>query len=234
MCTVSYIPKNEGYIVTFNRDESEARSTEHPKKRILNNGLLITAPKDLVKGGTWIAIDDNGRTACLLNGGFTKHIPKKKYRISRGYLVINAFEAANFSDFLSNLFLEDMEPFTLLLFEPKIIQQLVWDGHTINSSKLPIESKHLWSSSTLFTPEEHSTKLNYLMEALEDNSSDSEQILKIHGKENKTPFVIDRKTVKTVSITQHYFNGKNSKLTYISKLKLNEKSTSILSTLYQS
>ena len=131
MCTVSYIPKSEGYIVTFNRDEAPDRTAEPPKKRILKNGLVLTAPKDLLKGGTWIAIDANGRTACLLNGGFAKHIRKNEYRKSRGYLVIDAFEAANFNAFLANLFLEDMEPFTLLLFEPKLVQQLVWDGNTI-------------------------------------------------------------------------------------------------------
>ena len=191
------------------------RKAEPPKKILLENGTIITAPKDLQKGGTWIATDGNGRAGCLLNGAFIKHIRRPFYKSSRGNLVLSAFEASNFDNFLSEVELKDIEPFTLVLIEPKTIQKLVWDGSKKQIEKLPTQSVHLWTSATLYTSQERADKYNYLMTALKDKDLDDKDILKIHGQVSNTPFVLNRYKVKTVSIAQINYSHKNSKLAYI-------------------
>ena len=54
MCTVTFYPNNNEYILTSNRDEVKHRPTLAPKKYNINN-QEITFPKDEVAGGTWIA-----------------------------------------------------------------------------------------------------------------------------------------------------------------------------------
>lgn len=217
MCTVSYVPGEKGYTLTFNRDEDPSRMAEPPRRIFLDNGTTITAPIDSFKGGTWIAIDDKGRAVCLLNGAFFKHIRRSQYRTSRGNLVIAAFRFFDFEDFLSSIFLDDIEPFTLLLIEPQKIQKLVWDGNKKYIVQLPNHLVHLWSSATLYTSKDHVNKHRFFMNALENIGSGSGEILRIHGKETNTPFLIDRPHVKTVSIVQFNYEGESSSLTYVSK-----------------
>ncbi len=234
MCTVSYVPEKKGYILTFNRDEDPSRKAELPKKLTLGNGTVITAPRDKQGGGTWIAQDENGRSACLLNGAFFKHIRQSPYRMSRGQLVIKAFEFSDFDDFLSDICLDAIEPFTLLLIAPEKIQKLVWDGVEKYIEKLSAKEVHLWSSATLYTSAQHAHKYSYFIEALKNKGSGSDQILRIHGKETDTSFIIDHPLVKTVSITQLVYDGGNSNQTYIIKEPSNEKKISVSGSFNQS
>ncbi|MEP4946137.1 MAG: NRDE family protein, partial [Flavobacteriaceae bacterium] len=144
MCTVSYVPLDNGYVLTSNRDENPKRQTTLPNKIQLKNSTVIYSPIDVLKGGSWIAMDENGRTACLLNGAFLKHKPKAAYGKSRGQIVLDAFEANDFTNYTLFVFLEDIEPFTLLLLEPNHIQKLVWDGTKKHIDHLPPNSSYLW------------------------------------------------------------------------------------------
>ena len=227
MCTVSYIPKWKGFILTSNRDESPLRVTRLPMEEVLSNGTKITFPQDANKGGSWIAMDDNGRAACLLNGAFRNHKKKEKYRASRCSIVIAAFEAESFESFLSDLSLENIEPFTLLLVSSGKLQTLVWDGYRKHISDLATDTPHLWSSSTLYSSEQHATKLEYFLESLDFNNTTESSVLKIHGSEKDTPFILRGDDISTVSITQLSFNGKQRKITYILKKKRDEELISI-------
>ncbi|MBO0322266.1 NRDE family protein [Muricauda sp. CAU 1633] len=223
MCTVSYVPFKEGYILTSNRDENPLRVTKLPNKIALENGTTITTPTDVAGGGSWIAFDETGRVACLLNGAFIRHIRKSHYRESRGRYVIEAFERTSFEDFAQSAYLEDIEPFTLLLIEPKRIQKLIWDGDKKYLWELSSDSVHLWSSATLYTSKDQQEKEHYFINTLNDNGIGEEQILQIHGRDHNTPFIINRHNVKTVSITQLVYNGEKSNLEYILKKERNEK-----------
>lgn len=223
MCTVSYIPHKMGYFLTSNRDEDPQRGTELPEKTTLGNGTVITAPRDIKEGGTWIAMDENGRAACLLNGGLLKHIRHSNYRQSRGHFVIEAFEASDFDVFIESVFLRNIEPFTMLLIEPDSILKLVWDGTKKYTSELSSDAVHLWSSSTLYTPGDHAAKEYYFINALKVKALDREQILQIHGKDKDTPFILDRHNVKTVSITQVIYDGIKVRLDYFIKKEQDEK-----------
>ncbi len=223
MCTVSYIPNKNGFVVTSNRDENPLRITKSPKKITLANDRVVTAPIDALEGGTWIAMDENGRVACLLNGAFQKHIRQTKYRRSRGHFIIEAFEATNFEDYAASVFLDNIEPFTLLLFESNRIQKLIWDGKKKYIWELSSDAVHLWSSSTLYSSENHAEKEHYFIKCLEAKGLNENNILQIHGKDYDTPFIINHCNVKTVSITQLVNDGENASLLYILKKQHDEK-----------
>lgn len=227
MCTVSYIPNKNGFVVTSNRDENPLRVTKPPKKITLANGTVITTPRDVHEGGTWIAMDKNGRAACLLNGAFKKHIRQSNYRRSRGHFVIEAFETSDFEYYMSSVFLDNIEPFTLLLIEPSRILKLIWDGSEKYVWELSSEAVHLWSSSTLYTAKNHAEKERYFINALKEKGLDKKQILQIHGKDYDTPFIINHHKVRTVSITQLVYDGENSSLVYNLKKQHDEESTPI-------
>ena len=227
MCTVSYVPLDKGYVLTSNRDENPMRPTNLPNKIQLKSGTTICSPIDALKGGTWIATDEEGRTACLLNGAFVKHEPKTTYRKSRGQFVLDAFDATDFKSYVQSVILEDIEPFTLLLIAPNQIQKLVWDGTQKHIVHLPSNELYLWSSSTLYSADEHVKKEAYFLEEMSRKENSLNLIVEIHGKDKVTPFILKHATLRTVSITQVVYNGKKSTLNYFLKDNTNETSNSL-------
>lgn len=216
MCTVSYFPVDQGYILTSNRDEDPHRQTAPPDTYSISGGKKITFPRDMEKGGTWIAMDDLGQVACLLNGAFVRHVRKDQYRMSRGQLIIDAFAASGFELFISEIDLEDIEPFTMILVNPDGLHKMVWDGREKYAGKLDHHKSQLWSSATLYSDAEHAIKEQFLENSLQRlKIIDRESILHIHGRDTTTPFILDKKKVKTVSITQVFFDGKESRMIYL-------------------
>lgn len=216
-----------GFLLTSNRDEDPGRKTGAPEKVVLPGGRGITTPRDLEKGGSWIAMDDTGQVSCLLNGAFSRHQRRPSYRMSRGQLVFEAFEAASFEAFAVAINLEDIEPFTLLFAGPGQLQKLVWDGSRKYHWELPADSVHLWSSPTLYSPVQHAGKERYFKEALMEAPRSPEAVLKIHGKEGNTPFILSRTTVRTVSITQIHTRESAATMEYIPKKNIDEKTVSV-------
>lgn len=202
MCTVSYIPLKNGYILTSNRDENPDRSTMLPQQQQLSNGETIVAPIDASKRGTWIATNTKNKTACLLNGAYIKHQRSLPYKRSRGHYVIEAFMHYTFSKFVMRVDLDKIEPFTLVFIENETLQVLVWDGNKKHYNTLDSNTPQLWSSSTLYTEEEHQKKELFLKNTLNRSSPDKTQLLNIHGLKENTPFILNRPHTKTVSIAQ--------------------------------
>lgn len=221
MCTVSYIPTSEGFFLTSNRDEDPDRKTLPVQDITLSNGDQLKAPVDFKGGGTWMASNQTGKVACLLNGAFVKHKRELPYRKSRGQFVFEAFEYPSFSEFIEKTDLQNIEPFTIILIDD-FLQVMIWDGQTKHRLMFDKSTSHIWSSSTLYTQEEHIEKYYFFMDSIKDINPDSETILKIHGIDENTPFILDLPHVKTVSITQFVMNTEKTELTYHLKLNKDE------------
>ena len=208
MCTVSFIPKSNGdFILTSNRDESPNRSTLLPQIYKVN-GVDLLFPKDEVAGGTWIGASDKKRLICLLNGGFDPHIPKEKYRLSRGVIVTDILTSEDAVKKINSYDFNDIEPFTIILVDYKDrlhLYELVWDGiekHFTEKPLLPI----IWSSSLLYPRIIKKQREDWFFEFLKTSETISEErILNFHktaGNGNKdSNLVMDRGFVRTKSIT---------------------------------
>ena len=208
MCTVSFIPKsNDEFILTSNRDESPNRKTLSPQIYTIN-GVDLLFPKDEVAGGTWIGASDRKRLICLLNGGFKPHIPKEKYRLSRGVIVTDILTSEDAVKKINSYNFNDIEPFTIILVDYKDrlhLYELVWDGvekHFTEKLLLPT----IWSSSLLYSKAIKKQRKEWFLEFLNSSETISEKrILNFHktaGNGNKNSnLVMDRGFVRTKSIT---------------------------------
>ena len=100
MCTVTYLPQgNDHFLLTSNRDEMPSRS---PRSITVSEfaGQKLAFPRDEMAGGTWLAVSDHNRLACLLNGAFERHDRNPPYRMSRGVMVLEYFTYRDTADFL--------------------------------------------------------------------------------------------------------------------------------------
>lgn len=209
MCTVSFFPKENGdFILTSNRDESPNRNTILPEIYEVNHSKLLF-PKDEKAGGTWIGISNKKRLICLLNGGFEAHIPKQKYRLSRGVIVTELLTAEDVVLAIKSFDFKDIEPFTIIAVDYKDslhLYELVWDGNEKHFSEKPLMPT-IWSSSLLYSAETKEKRKIWFSEFIIKTKNPSEvEILNFHkmaGEGNKkTNLVMDRGFVRTKSITK--------------------------------
>ncbi len=150
MCTVSYIPNNQGYILTNNRDEHIARAVTQLAQNS-NKNVSVHFPLDPVGKGSWIAAASDGRVACLLNGAFVKHHRYPPYAMSRGRLLLNYFKHTSSTAFIQKSNFNNIEPFTLILLSNQNkITQIRWDGRQRFINFLHPGQAHFWSSCTLY------------------------------------------------------------------------------------
>lgn len=208
MCTVTYLPTNEGqYILTSNRDEWPGRPTSTPIKHEGPDGQTLLYPTDCMAGGSWIAISNNGATACLLNGAFERHNRNPSYRRSRGLVLVDAFAYDSFSEFVAEYDFTEIEPFTLLFLHDKVLNELRWDGTQTHNSLPDQTQPHIWASATLYTPEYIAKRKVWFDEWLQTHHEYTpEEIMQFHhtgGEGNKYNDIIMNREglVQTVSIT---------------------------------
>jgi hypothetical protein len=221
MCTVSFIPISEkDFILTSNRDESPFRKTLAPKK-YNEDEIKMLYPKDELAGGTWIGASGNNRLICLLNGGFTSHERKEKYRLSRGIIVKDLLKADDVFNAITNYNFIEVEPFTIILvsWEPIVtLYELVWDGVNKHFNEKPLVPT-IWSSSLLYSKEIKKKRESWFSEFLKnENIITNEKLLNFHktsGEDNpKTNLIMDRGFVKTKSISQFSYNHGKGTMRY--------------------
>lgn len=150
MCTVSFVPVREKFIITSNRDEKTSRKNAVRPQLSIYNGQKLFYPKDGDAGGTWIVMKENGDTAVLLNGAFLCHTAEPPYRMSRGIVLLEIFSTERPSITFTKIDLGDIEPFTLILLENNCLYEFRWDGTEKYYRQLSINRSHIWSSTTLY------------------------------------------------------------------------------------
>src|SRR4030095_8742061 len=150
MCTVTYIPTGEKKFITSNRDEKTFREKAlQPKSHLLDDVRLIY-PKDGEAGGSWIALNENGNVAVLLNGGFEKHISKPPYRKSRGLVFLDIIKHTSPAKYFLDVDLFKIEPFTIVLFEQNKLIECRGTEEEKFCKELDQLKPHIWSSATLY------------------------------------------------------------------------------------
>jgi uncharacterized protein with NRDE domain len=207
MCTVSFVRVNDAVIITSNRDEHVQReNAAAPAFHQLQNKKIIF-PKDARAGGTWFAAGDNGIVAVLLNGAFQKHIARPPYRKSRGLILLEIIEADEPLSFFKTLDLDNIEPFTVVLYQPGLLHELRWDGNDKHEKALDITGNYIWSSATLYSDEVIEHRKNLFEKFIHSSAGiTAATVHDFHASNHgdaENGFVISRQTgMKTFSITQ--------------------------------
>lgn len=184
MCTLTYIPKENGYLLGNSRDVGLDRANAiFPSFANSKTDERLVFAKDYISQGSWLVINSNFfSSVCLLNGGYQNHIQKEKYRQSRGLIPLHFFDYKTAEEFIRHYDFADLEPFTLIAFEGRnrklpLITELIWTGEHLIASELPNTQALIWSSSTLYNQEAKETRSQwfeqYLLLHQEDLNIDS-------------------------------------------------------------
>lgn len=231
MCTVSYIKHQSGFILTSNRDELSSRPTLAPK--IYEEvGQQLIYPKDKVAGGTWIASSDLNVSVCLLNGAFEKHKRQLPYNRSRGQVLKERFQFDSNQEFIDNVDLENVEPFTLLMIDHNILNAidfkvLVWDESQKHAYIVDSSTPQIWASATLYTEKQRTNRKKWFESFLEQTQKvDHDSLMNFHTgsfTDDKSEDIVMQRTddLKTISVTQINIS-KNSKSFLYKDLEANK------------
>lgn len=219
MCTVSFVPlKGYNYVLTSNRDEAISRSeVTFPVSTTINN-TTVHFPQDGLAGGTWIATSGE-LTACLLNGAFIKHERQTPYRLSRGLMLLAAFEYQTAEEFINTFNFKGIEPFTLVLVYKRNNLELFevrWDGTRIYFKELHSHKPYIWASATLYSPEtvaERNSLFTTFMATFDYTQAAIVNFHHFEGGDKENTIMMDRGNLKTISITS-ILSEESTSITY--------------------
>lgn len=220
MCTVSFINNNGNIIITSNRDEKVIRPCAIAPVNYQLNGKNLLYPKDLKAGGTWFAIDEKGTVLVLLNGGRTNHLSKIANGKSRGLIALDIISDKSPRNYWNHVHLEDIEPFTLVLYQNEELYELIWDGFIKFATRLNPINNHIWSSVTLYSEEIRKKRAGWFFDFLKNKKEISPlEILNFHRNtergNSENGLIINRGNVlKTLSITQAILEDNRGILRY--------------------
>ncbi|MGO4771080.1 NRDE family protein [Flavobacterium sp. W22_SRS_FK3] len=235
MCTVSFVNTNGSIIITSNRDEKVMRPNAIAPKNYCQKGKNIMYPKDKKAGGTWFAVDENGTVAVLLNGGYTKHYSMSKYRKSRGLIVLDVISSPSPKDFWDQINLQDIEPFTLVIYQNGELYELIWDGLVKIKISLNVKKSHIWSSVTLYSKEIRKKRTKWFFDFLKDKKDISpSEMIDFHRNTEKDDsengLIINRDNLlKTLSVTQVMIEQNKGMMKYYDLVKTEDFSNSFIS-----
>lgn len=226
MCTVTFIPAADRVYLTSNRDEKHWRSPALvPAVYDFPSGKILF-PKDADAGGTWIAAHENGNAVVFLNGGWIGHTPQPPYRKSRGLILLDLINSILPYHYFLSLPLDNIEPFTAVIWEDGRLYECRWDGAQKYKKALDATIPHIWSSVTLYNEEVISKRRRWFETWLREHGTPfQEDILHFHqftgdGDEHNDLRMNRDGKVFTVSVTSlaitdhtidiHYLDLKNN------------------------
>jgi hypothetical protein len=221
MCTVSFIPVNNTFFITSNRDEKVIRKDAFAPAVHCINGSNLLFPKDAAAGGSWISLNENGNAAVLLNGAFKKHTAQPPYRLSRGIILLDIIATANPVQTFLKINLLNIEPFTIIIFENKCLYECRWDGQEKHWVQMKNNYPCIWSSATLYDETTVKKRERWFTSWLNNNPYPTqEDILQFHqftgeGDTNNDLLMNRDGKMLTVSVTGIELDKHRAKMQYI-------------------
>ena len=209
MCTVSFFPRADGYVLGMNRDEARSRPIALPPSPRPFHGGRAVYPSE-PSGGTWIALSDLGSTLALVNW-YSKPALDTDRTVSRGQIVLSILQAdspAQIVETLGSLALRQIKPFRLIGVFPwlKSIVEWRWDMERLQEVQHPW-SANQWASSGFDEPAaQHSRRVQFL-EAIQRPSAGSTRWLRGFHRSHvpqpgPTSVCMHREDASTVSYTE--------------------------------
>jgi hypothetical protein len=149
MCTVSFLPKAQGFHVAMNRDEKLDRFTALAPAIADLQSRSVVFPRE-PSGGTWISANDAGVCLALLNWHRVERQPKHDV-ISRGEVVRTlASESCHdgIAEGIAKLPLRKLYPFRLIAIVPseKLVIEWRWNLKRLTRRNHAWRPQHWFSS----------------------------------------------------------------------------------------
>jgi hypothetical protein len=149
MCSVSFVPREDGFVLAMNRDELISRVPALPPRVHHRGELAVLCPSE-PSGGTWIGISSVGMAFSLLNWHSQPDRPGEDL-ISRGEVVRALLSGGSSSAsalILKELSLMRMNPFRLIVVSLPERSLTEWSSGTeaLTSKVHPWKRQHWFSS----------------------------------------------------------------------------------------
>ena len=148
MCTVSFLPKSQGFYLAMNRDEKRDRFAALAPAVVKSGSRHAVFPREPT-GGTWISANDAGVCLALINWHRVEREPKNDLR-SRGLVVrelAGKSSANEIAAALRKLPLQKLRPFRLIAILPDKMRVIEWRW---NLERL-IKRDHEWQRQHWFS-----------------------------------------------------------------------------------
>lgn len=201
MCTVTYFPLKDKIILTSNRDEKPHRSAQE-----IHTENCVFYPKDAAKKGTWFIVSESGNVIILLNGAFENHKKEAEYRKSRGLIVLDLIFKKNLFTTLQDIDLQNIEPFTLVIFQQNKLAEFRWNGSEKHFTELDNNRSYIWSSATLYDENARGKRVQIFQNFLQKENISEETVWSFHHQKTndlENGITIKRQnTIQTISTTQ--------------------------------
>lgn len=132
MCTLSWKPTMEGYVLYFNRDEQRTRPSALPPALRRHEGVDFLAPIDAAHSGTWLLVNAHGLGIGLLNHYPQTPVQHTEACTSRGLLPFACADCSSATEAIcrcAELPLSGYPPFHFVAIDTRSAAVLTWDGH---------------------------------------------------------------------------------------------------------
>lgn len=223
MCTTTFVPLGNAFVLTTNRDEKTSREKAILPDWETREGQELIFPKDPQAGGTWVVFNKTlNAVGIFLNGAHypfsvIKHSVKTR---SRGLVLLDLIQAEDILQYFNNCDFTYVDPFTGVFFVANQLYELRWDGNVKEHRLLPDNQCRIWSSSTLFSEAKKKEKEVWFDTFLANCGKDlsAEKIFDYHAqgaKDTGGGFLFDDETLtKTVSVSQIIMSKEHSYFHY--------------------
>jgi transport and Golgi organization protein 2 len=222
MCTVSFIPKAQGFYLAMNRDEKLERFTALAPTIVNLGSRRAVFPREPT-GGTWISANDAGVCLALINWHRVEREPKHDV-VSRGQIV-RELAGKSSADGIENgvkklLPLRKLRPFRLIAIVPsdKIVTEWLWNLEWLTVRNHEWQRQHWFSSG--FDERRAELERQRVCDAAHNQQSTRslEWLRQLHRSHapKRGPFSIcmHRRDASTVSYTEVNVSGRRATMRY--------------------
>jgi hypothetical protein len=149
MCTVSFLPMRQGFMLAMNRDEQVSRPRALAPRRHWTGVRASLYPSE-TGGGTWVGANDAGLTLALINW-YAKPQRDSASCVSRGIIIphlLAADDLAGVTAMFADLPLPKINPFRLIAVSvrERMVREWRWDGKTLTCKRFAWKRQHWFSS----------------------------------------------------------------------------------------
>ncbi len=220
MCSVSFVPRDDGFVLAMNRDELLSRGPALPPEVHARGRLTVLCPRE-PGGGTWIGINSAGMAFSLLNW----HLQPDRTgdgTISRGE-VVRALLAARSSKsaalILRKLPVERMNPFRVMTISLRegLLNEWRSGSDALELLSLPWARHHSFSSG--FDEAKANQVRRQVCVQISDDSLDVTALRRLHRSHlpeaGALSWCMHREDASTVSYTEISVRHQTAAMYYI-------------------
>jgi len=220
MCSVSFVPRADGFVLAMNRDELISRGPALPPEIHSRGRLVVLYPRE-PGGGTWIGINSAGMAFSLINW----HAQPDRAgdgTISRGEVVralLSARSSKSAASILRKLAVERMNPFRVMAISLREGSLNEWRSGSDALEFTPLPwARHHWFSSGFDEAKADQVRRKVCLQ-ISDDSLDVAALRQLHRSHlpRMGPFSLcmHRKEAGTVSYTEISVRHRTASMYYI-------------------